>query len=62
MPDALCAATAHRLGIPLLTADLLPTEEDTAVVVPEEHDIDGADRTQDVTPGPATDPLPAEHR
>ncbi|MFD9597358.1 AbrB/MazE/SpoVT family DNA-binding domain-containing protein [Kitasatospora sp. NPDC059973] len=26
MPDALCAAAAHRLALPLLAADLLPTE------------------------------------
>ncbi|MER8103911.1 hypothetical protein [Kitasatospora sp. NPDC094016] len=61
MPDALCAAAAHRLGVPLLATDLLPTEEDRAVAPQEqdgqelepavEHDIDGDD--QDVAPGPA---------
>ncbi|MER5353376.1 hypothetical protein ABT093_23955 [Kitasatospora sp. NPDC002551] len=35
MPDALCAAAAHRLGLPLLAADLLPAEEGAATAVEE---------------------------
>ncbi|MEV7602945.1 AbrB/MazE/SpoVT family DNA-binding domain-containing protein [Kitasatospora sp. NPDC089797] len=27
MPDALCTAAAHRLGVPLFAADLLPTQQ-----------------------------------
>ncbi|MFE4360426.1 hypothetical protein [Kitasatospora sp. NPDC056800] len=47
MPDALCTAAAHRLGIPLLAADLLPAQGDVAEV-PDEQDLR--------VPGPAPEP------
>ncbi|WP_380286476.1 hypothetical protein [Kitasatospora purpeofusca] len=62
MPDALCAAAAHRLGLPLLTADLLPPEEGVAEA-PDEQERRDPEPGQE--PGgedqaAAADPLLAE--
>ncbi|MFF2956780.1 hypothetical protein ACFVVU_36245 [Kitasatospora sp. NPDC057965] len=61
MPDALCAAAAHRLGLPLLTADLLPVEQNTAK---EDQQLERRNPKPDQEPDndhdAAADPLPAE--